>query len=197
VSTSSVNWVDLVGFQHGPLHTGALRWLLDEPVYADRVAARLLGCAPEEARVVPGSVRREARAGGQGKRKLDLVFAAELTRQPGPTTIAVETKVDDACREEQLRERVGPDVEGVRLAVGRTGLQCKWVDLADRRRFGAGWRLCDLPVWAALLDELDGLPNSLVSYRDRVVTEHAAHEAAIRFVRGQGPAPPDAHDPSA
>src|SRR5207237_642334 len=80
------------------------------------------------------------------------------------------------------------------FAVGRTGLQWKWVDLSDRGRFGARWRLCDLPAWARLLDELDGLPSHLTAYRDRVLAERSAQEAAVRFVNGDGPAPRNARD---
>src|SRR4051794_37021883 len=108
------NWVSVVGFRHEVVHTGVLRYLLDEPDTGALLAQEITGADVVE---VQGTRQERRVAGFAGK--ADLV--AELTLASGETVaLAIETKVDSDGSREQLRATAAPPHFGVLLAVGLT-----------------------------------------------------------------------------
>src|SRR4051794_34380412 len=94
------SWVDLVGYQHEVVHTGALRELLGDNEHQLYVASALIG------QPVADVDRLETEKPVPPARgKVDLLGDANIAgRRARPCRVAVEMKVDSASTVEQLRD---------------------------------------------------------------------------------------------
>ena len=170
---SDPNWVKLVGYQHEVVHTGVLRYLLGDEVYASSVLTDMLG--------TPTAIRGEPRTEhklSDFPRCPDLI--AEL--EPGGTYLAVETKVDSTATPEQLKAEAGPPHHGVLLALGITGLAVTsphpW-NLKD-----SNWTVILPRQWANILARLGVESDPVLGpYLREVEREAEEHEHAREVAR--------------
>ena len=98
------NWVELVGYQHEVVHTGALDALLSAEPHGTKIAQRLAGRG--DVRAVARS-EWETHAGGRKGTRADLVSRREMA-DDSLLTLAVEMKVDSWRRASRYATRSAP-----------------------------------------------------------------------------------------
>jgi hypothetical protein len=180
----TANWVSIVGYQYEVVHTGVLRYLLDDPAVGVPLARGLTGAEV----VAVGGARQESKVSGFTG-TADLV--ADLELQDGETVaLAVETKVDSDATRRQLRATAAPPHYGVLLGVGLTALKLGQPELGANL---PQWRAVGPGEWLRLLDELDAdtiRRPELVAYCAEVRRETHEHAAAVALAyQPQKPAP--------
>lgn len=155
-------WIDVAGYRHETVHTGALWALLEDPVIGPRLAADLTDWAVAE--VI--SVNREHKI---ARRKADLV--AYLRLEDGDERVlAVETKVHSNGSRDQLTGTTeGCDhAAGVLLAVGFSALKMSRWDIDEMVSAGVPWKFVDAAGWLDLLRPLGSSIPWLSPYRNEL-----------------------------
>lgn len=156
--------LEVVPWNYGFAHSWALRWLLERADLADRVMGAVGGMDGQRAWSLKGTVEHEkplrpARA--------DLAFTL-IDAKGSEQKIAVETKVNDPLRPEQLRAYVEMGYQPVVYLPGLTGLAAEAIPERDEARLKG----------AELARALEGtpLPSFIESYV-RAVREEAERMA--------------------
>jgi len=167
----AVDWIEAIGYQHEPLHAGALAIVLADAESRLAVAETLFD---HPVRRVDDPLR-ERRIGPNRRRPVDVLLKAESSTGAA-VRLGVEVKVDSAWSPRQLTEEVGPDDTGLLLALGCTALAVQDDDLPR------GWRLMGPKGWAELLRRHGSQITELDRYRGHVEREAAGHADALRLV---------------
>jgi hypothetical protein len=166
-----VDWVDAIGYQHEPLHAGAISILLALPDRRDTIATQLFG-TPVSAVSDP---KREQRIGPNKRRPIDVLMQA-ADSVGGGRRLGIEIKVDSAWSPRQLEETVDPTDSGLLLALGCTALA------VTKEELPPNWRLLGPQEWAELLSIHGSDVAELDDYRRHVQEEATAHAEALRLV---------------
>jgi hypothetical protein len=176
--TEEMDLFDIVPWEYGFVHSGALAWLLAR----ERWAPLVLGAARNapwdaDARVVTPPLR-EVQVGP--RRFVDLAFKVAWPGQDDARAVALETKVNDLLKPEQLDNYRARGYLPVLYMPGLTGL------LAGRNAAtGAGEALLTGAMLAdALRPHLDELPWLLAGYARTVDQEALRFNAACAYARG-------------
>lgn len=165
---------DLVPWNYGFVHTGVLSWLLQQPGMCRRVLdASVPAILPgQDVQVSERPKTEDARMGA----KCDLGFILD-GGQGRQHKIAVETKVEDLLREEQL---AGYDKAEYRIAFlpGLTGFLARESEPLANASTLTGKALTD-----SLRPGLDSLPPLVASYIDAVDAEADWFEEQVQRLR--------------
>src|SRR5690348_5587313 len=132
--TTSTELLDVVPWRYGYAHTWAMRWLMLQPTLLGRV----LGAIPELD--LPAPLRLEGPVVTEKALKPARADLAATLRDAGGQShrLAIETKVDDAIRPEQLSAYAALGYQPVLYMPGLTGLLAEGVSTPDVLRLTGG-----------------------------------------------------------
>lgn len=176
--------LDVVPWNYGFAHSWALRWLLGQPLLADRILGAIPGFDLPRPVIVEGDIRTErplppARA--------DLAFAVR-DADGRSHQVAVETKVGDPFSGSQIEAYALLAHRPILYLPGLTGLFLRGVPNAGELRLRG----------EDLASSLDGvvLPRFIQTYVDAVQAEAERMRLALDAERGEfiGPLPPGMSD---
>jgi hypothetical protein len=176
--------LDIVPWNHGYAHTWALRWLLEQPSLVERILYAMPGFTVTG----PLRVTREVRAEKPLRpSRADLTLSVE-DEHGTSHHFAIETKVNDSFRPEQIESYQTLRHQAIVYAPGATGLFMRGVPSSGELRLsGADLARC-----------LEGvpLPPIIQTYLDVVRAEASRIDAACALERGTSstPLPPGMTD---
>ena len=176
--------LDVVPWNHGYAHTWALRWLLAQPPFADRILRGIPGFTAVGPVRIVGKIRAEKPL---RRSRADLAFSIAGTHG-SPHHFAVETKVTDPFRPQQVADYRALHHQPILYTPGAIGLFMLGVPSRGELRLSG----------ANLAQSLRGvrLPSFIQTYVDVVRAEAARIDAARALERGTSsdPLPPGMSD---
>lgn len=183
MAAREVGLFDLVPWEYGFVHSGALAWLLEHDPYAGFVLRSVRDRPWTDDVRVTSVPRREAGVGG---RSADLEFAVSWQDHDG-VLVAFETKVQDLLDAEQIRAYKQGGYQPLLYLPGTTGL------LASRNpAIGAGEAILTGDMVCDALEPVeDELPALLRGYVWDVRHEAERFAAAIARAAGKSADIPD------
>ena len=180
-----VELLDIVPWEYGFVHSGAVAWLLEREPWAQVVLGAARN-APWSADVqVVTFPRREVEV--SPRRYVDLAFDVTWPELTTPRSVAFETKVNDLLKPDQLDNYREYGYLPLLFMPGLTGL------LASRNATTGAEEalLTGSMLAAALLPHIDDLPSLLAGYVRTVNQEAARFDVARACARGEAVELPD------
>jgi hypothetical protein len=166
---------EVVPWTHGYAHSWALRWLLlNDPAARDALLGLFLPKA-----VPPLTLESVTREFQVGRHRADLRVEARDTGGRA-NVVLIETKVNDALSESQVRTYCGATADVILYGPGLTGLLHAGSETIACERWVTGRQVADA------LTDLE-LPDLIRSYLAEVATQADRMDAARAAARGERP----------
>ena len=164
---------DVVPWSYGYAHSWALRWMLaNDQTGRDR----LLGVFLPDGKA-PWRLEHMTREFPVGRSRVDLRVEA-IDAAGERTEVLLETKVNDAVKEAQIKAYCSTRATVILYGPGLTGLLHTDGDQIDRERWITGRQVTDA------LGGVSQLPDLILSYLTEVATQTDRMEAAREAARG-------------